>query len=84
MCQQKIDLSWSAYQGWTSTSYGIYSFESGTLVLLGTANGNAASVNVVGGNHYDIYIGANLSNGQIAYSNPFGFDVPIPQQPTFH
>jgi hypothetical protein len=84
MCQQNIDLNWSSYQGWTSTSYGIYSLESGALVLLGTANGNSASVNVVGGNHYDIYIGANLSNGQIAYSNPFGFDVPIPQQPTFH
>ena len=84
MCQQKIDLSWTAYQGWTTSSYGIYSYELGALVLLGTANGNAASVNVIGGNHYDIYIGANLSNGQIAYSNPFGFDVPIPQQPAFH
>ncbi len=84
MCQQKIDLSWSAYQGWTSTSYGIYSYENGALVLLSSVNSNSASVNVIGGNHYDIYIGANLSNGQIAYSNPFGFDVPIPQQPTFH
>lgn len=84
MCQQKIDLNWSAYQGWTSTSYGIYSYENGSLVLLETVNTIAASVAVNGGNNYVIYVGANLSNGQIAYSNPFSFNVPIPQQPTYH
>ena len=83
-CNQSIDLNWSTYQGWSVSGFEILSWENGTLVPLGNTSALNASVNVVGGNTYTLYVRASLSNGNSVLSNPFTFVVPLPGQPAYH
>ena len=83
-CDQAVNLSWSAYAGWTVTSYKVYSYENGKMVLLGTASGLTSTIDVVGGQTYTIFIQATLSNGNQVLSNPYTFVVPLPGSPNFH
>jgi hypothetical protein len=83
-CDQAVNLSWSSYVGWTVTSYKVYSYENGQMVLLGTASGLISTIDVVGGQTYTIFIQATLSNGNQVLSNPYTFVVPLPGSPNFH
>ena len=83
-CDQSINLAWTAYLGWSVSSYQVYSYENGQLVLLGTTNALNSTIDVVGGNTYTLYVQANLSNGNSVLSNPYTFVVPLPGQPNFH
>jgi hypothetical protein len=83
-CDQSIDLAWTAYLGWSVSSYHVYSYENGQLNLLGTTPALSSTIDVTGGNTYTLFIQANLGNGNAVLSNPYSFIVPLPGQPNFH
>ncbi len=84
MCGQSVNLNWNAYGGQSIVNYNLYSFENGALIYLGSSDNNQATIPLTGGQQYQIYVQANLSNGQSSLSNPFVVDIPLPQQPAYH
>ena len=84
MCEQEVELSWSKYRGQPVMEYRIFAKNNGAWSQVSATSDTIIRIPVSGGGAYCFVIQAVFVNGNKAFSDPTCFQVPFPQQPSYH